>query len=100
MDISIDPQEKQRFKQLRDAWIARRAGKDWAFANLATLATYRQGASTTKEYDEVKESGSPGPNLISALPLQPTPVDDRYSLLLPYDGLPFASRAFVDTRAP
>ncbi|MGY4601165.1 hypothetical protein ACVWXL_008911 [Bradyrhizobium sp. GM22.5] len=80
--------------------LVRRFGRDWSYANLATLATYRQNAATTKDYDEVTEPGSPGTNLISVLPLQPAVVDDRYSLFLQYDGLAFTSRAFVDTRAP
>jgi hypothetical protein len=79
--------------------LVRRAGRDWGYANLVTLATYRKNAKTTKDYDEVTEPGSPGANLISVLPLQPAIVDDRYSLFLQYDGLPFTSRAFVDTRA-
>ncbi|MEY9419462.1 hypothetical protein ABIF69_005904 [Bradyrhizobium japonicum] len=79
--------------------LVRRAGRDWSYADLAILATYRRKANTTRDYDEVTEPGSPGTNLISVLPLQPAVVDDRYSLFLSYDGLPFTSRAFVDTRA-
>jgi hypothetical protein len=81
--------------------LVRRAGEDWAYTNLAELEVFKGRDTSPKEngYHKVPESGSPGPNLITVVPLQPSPIDDQISLFVPYNGLPSTSRAFIATRA-